>query len=86
MLRVSTTIVSPTATTTTIETFCAMSCQFETVRKFVARAPKKTITTKSASTIPISRSLNAAAASSCGFMARTWAITPPPPARPLPPG
>ena len=41
MFRVSTTIVSPTATTTTIATSFAMSCQLLTVRKFGARIAKK---------------------------------------------
>ena len=69
MFRVSTTIVSPTATTTTIATSFAMSCQLLTVRKFGARIAKKTTATPSAITMPSSRSRNAAAAISCGFEA-----------------
>ena len=64
----SITSVSPTATTATIETFCAIPCQFPAVKKFVARTPKKMTTAMSAIRMPISRSRNAAAASSCGFM------------------
>ena len=62
MLRVRTTIVSPTATTATIATSVAMSCQLPTVKKLSARAPNSTMHASSATKIPSSRSLKAASA------------------------
>ena len=79
MLRVSTTTISPTATTTTIETFWRMFCQFPTVRKCEARIEKKTIASPRAAAIPISRRRKVAAASSWADLRRGEPITPPPP-------
>ena len=61
MFRVRMTIVSPTATTRTMATFWAIPCQLPTVKKFDARAAKKTIVTASPITSPISRIRKAAA-------------------------
>ena len=85
MFRVSTTIVSPTATTTTIATSVAMSCQLLTVRSWSRGPRRRGSATPSAMKIPSSRSRNAAAASSCGLSPRGCRDhapprSPPPPA------
>jgi hypothetical protein len=77
MFRVRMTIVSPTATTRTIATFCAMPCQLLTVRKFDARAAKKMIVTARPTTRPISRRRKTAAEISLALVRPRKIMRPP---------
>ena len=86
MLRVSTTIVWPTASTATSATSVAMSCQLPTVMKLFARAQKKTTATPSTMKMPASRRRNAAWArfASRRCVVRSSTSSPPRPGRSTP--
>ena len=81
MFRVSTTIVWPTATTTTVATLRAMFRQLPEVRKASERRAKKTMATRSATAMPSSRSRKAVTASVWSETAGAGRLTRPPPSR-----